>query len=203
MGNAGGTGTLTVKAGRLTGIGRSITIDGEDGSSTRLTDLIQTSAPLRPGDSGGPLLSNGRVIGVDAAATASLRYPDGGGEGFAVPINSALGIVSQVETVRPSATVHVGPTAFLGVSLGRSDFEGQTVRGALVDGVAAESPADKAGIGANDLITSFAGRRVTSSTSLRKLVVQLSPGRKVRLTWIDPYTGANAASVRLVSGPPQ
>jgi S1-C subfamily serine protease len=203
VGNAGGTGTLTVKAGRLTGIGRSITIDGEDGSSTRLTNLIQTSAPLRPGDSGGPLLSNGRVIGVDAAATASLRYPDGGGEGFAVPINSALGIVSQVETARPSATVHVGPTAFLGVSLGRSDFEGQTVRGALVDGVAAESPADKAGIGANDLITSFAGRRVTSSTSLRKLVVQLSPGRTVRLTWIDPYTGANTASVRLVSGPPQ
>ena len=202
VGNAGGTGTLTVKAGRLTGLGRSITIDGEDGSSTRLTNLIQTSAPLRPGDSGGPLLSNGRVIGIDAAASTSLRYP-GGGEGFAVPINSALGIVSQVETAHRSATVHVGPTAFLGVSLGRSDFEGQTVRGALVDGVAAESPADKAGIGANDLITSFAGRRVTSSTSLRKLVVQLSPGRTVRLTWIDPYTGTNTASVRLVSGPPQ
>jgi S1-C subfamily serine protease len=202
VGNAGGTGTLTVKAGRLTGLGRSITIDGEDGGSTRLTNLIQTSAPLRPGDSGGPLLSNGRVIGIDAAASTSLRYPDGG-EGFAVPINSALGIVTQVETDQRSATVHVGPTAFLGVSLGQSDFEGQTVRGALVDGVASESPADKAGIGANDLITSFAGRRVTSSTSLRNLVVQLSPGRTVRLTWIDPYTGTNTASVRLVSGPPQ
>ena len=157
---------LTVKAGRLTGLGRSITIDGEDGSSTRLSGLIETSAPLRPGDSGGPLLSDGRVIGIDAAASTSLRYPDGGGEGFAIPINSALGVVSQVETGHRSATVHVGPTAFLGVSLGRSDVRGETVRGALVDGVAAESPADKAGIGANDLITSFAGRRVTSSTSL-------------------------------------
>ena len=85
VGNAGGTGTLTVKAGRLTGLGRSITIDGEDGSSTRLTNLIQTSAPLRPGDSGGPLLSNGRVIGIDAAASTSLRYPDGGGRASRFP----------------------------------------------------------------------------------------------------------------------
>jgi len=203
VGNAGGTGTLTVKAGKLTGLARSITIDGEDGSSTRLTGLIETSAPLRPGDSGGPLLSDGRVIGIDAAASTSLRYPDGGGEGFAIPINSALAVASQVETGHRSATVHVGPTAFLGVSLGRSDVRGQTVRGALVDGVARESPADNAGIDANDLITSFAGRRVTSSTSLRNIVVQVSPGRTVRLTWIDPYTGTNTASVRLVSGPPQ
>ena len=192
-----------MKAGRLTGLGRSITIDGDDGSSTRLSGLIETSAPLRPGDSGGPLLSDGRVIGIDAAASTSLRYPDGGGEGFAIPINSALGIASQVETGHRSATVHVGPTAFLGVSLGRSDVRGETVRGALVGGVAAESPADKAGIGANDVITSFDGRRVTSSTSLRNLVVRVSPGRTVRLTWVDPYTGTNTASVRLVSGPPQ
>lgn len=203
VGNAGGTGRLTVKAGRLTGLGRSITIDGEDESSTRLSGLIETSAPLRPGDSGGPLLSKGRVIGIDAAASTSLRYPEGGGEGFAIPIGSALRIASQVETGHRSATVHVGPTAFLGVSLGRSGVRGETVRGALVGGVAAASPADKAGIGAHDVITSFAGRRVTSSTNLRNLVARVSPGRTVRLTWVDPYTGTNTASVRLVSGPPQ
>jgi S1-C subfamily serine protease len=199
VGNAGGTGRLTTKAGTVTGIGRSITIGDEDGSSTRLTGLIETSAPLRPGDSGGPILSAGRVVGVDAAASASVQYPGGSGEGFAIPINSALVVARQVEAGNRSSTVHVGPTAFLGVSIGRSGG----ARGVLVEGVASGSPADRAGVDVGAVITSFAGKRVTSPTSLKGLVLQTVPGRTVQLTWIDPYAGATSASVRLAAGPPQ
>lgn len=201
VGNAGGTGVLTVKTGKVTGLARSITVSDEDGSSTRLTGLIQTSAPLRPGDSGGPLLENGRVVGIDAAASSSIRFPEDG-EGFAIPINRAIAIARQVEAGRTSASVHVGATAFLGVVLGGQDGFGQS-EGAVVENVATGSPADRAGLGPNDVITSFGGKRVTSSTSLRSLVLRTSPGRTVRVTWIDPFAGTTSASVRLVSGPPQ
>ena len=202
IGNAGGTGVLTTKTGRLLRVGRSITVTDDDGSSTRLTGLIETSAPLRPGDSGGPLLSNGRVIGIDAAASSSFRFRDEGGTGFAIPIDTALQIAGRIEAGHSTTTVHVGPTAFLGVALAPSGIA-QDVSGALVQGVSPDSPAATAGIGRDDVITAFAGTRVRSSTDLRKRVLRFAPGRVVRVTWLDRVTGSSSASVRLVSGPPQ
>ena len=65
------------------------------------------------------------------------------------------------------------------------------------------SPAAKAGIGTDDVITTFAGKRVQTVASLRKLVLQASPGQTVRVAWIDPSRGRTSATVRLVAGPPQ
>jgi S1-C subfamily serine protease len=200
VGNAGGTGTLVTKTGRLVRLGRTITVSNEDGSTTRLANLIQTSAALEPGDSGGPLLRRGRVIGVDAAAASSFRL-EGGGAGYAIPIDTALGIVEKIETGRASSIVHIGPTPFLGVMLAPEGYA--DVSGALVEGVSRGSPAELAGIGADDVITSFAGKPVRSSAALRSLVLRFAPGRVVRVTWLDRLTGKNVANVRLVSGPPQ
>jgi S1-C subfamily serine protease len=201
VGNTGGTGTLSTKNGRLVRLGRTITVTNEDGSRTRLAGLIQTSAALEPGDSGGPLLSRGRVIGVDAAAASSFRFEGGGGAGYAIPIDTARGIVGKIEAGHASSTVHVGPTAFLGVALAPVGYG--DVSGALVEGVSQGSPADLAGIGTDDVITSFAGKPVRSSAALRSLVLRFAPGRVVRVTWLDQLTGKNVATVRLVSGPPQ
>jgi S1-C subfamily serine protease len=199
VGNGGGSG-LRTKSGKVTGLGKSITIGEGGGGVTRLTGLIRTNLPLRPGDSGGPLLRDGRVIGMAAAASGDLRFGDSRGEGFAIPISTAVRIAKQIETGKRSATVHVGPTPFLGVALRpRRDF-GQ---GAVVVAVVPRSPADKARIGVGDVITSFAGRRVVSVASLRQLVLRFAPGRKVRITWIDSDSGRRSAMVRLVSGPPQ
>ena len=199
VGNGGGKG-LTTKSGRVTGLGQSITISGDDGVPFTLPGLIETTTPLRSGDSGGPLLSNGQVIGIDAAASGG-SYFRGSGQGYAIPINRALTIAGRIETGRSSSTVHVGPTAFLGVGLGGADES--DVPGALIERVAPGSPADKAGIGVNDVIVAFAGKRVASATALKKLVLRASPGQTVRLTWIDPYRGRTTATVRLVAGPPQ
>jgi S1-C subfamily serine protease len=199
VGNGGGRG-LTTKSGRVTGLGQSITISGDDGTPFTLPGLIETTTPLQSGDSGGPLLSNGRVIGIDAAASGG-SYFRGSGQGYAIPINRALKIAGQIEAGRSSSTVHVGPTAFLGVGLGGPDDS--DVPGALVERVASRSPADKAGIGVNDVIVAFAGKRVASPTALRKLVLQASPGQTVRVAWIDPTGGTTTATVRLVAGPPQ
>jgi S1-C subfamily serine protease len=199
VGNGGGRG-LTTKSGRVTGLGQSITISGDDGAPFTLPGLIESTAPLRSGDSGGPLLSNGRVIGIDAAASGG-SYFRASGQGYAIPINRALKIAGRIESGRSSSTVHVGPTAFLGVRLGGRDDS--DVPGALIERVAAGSPADKAGIGANDVIVAFAGKRVASPAALRNLVLQASPGETVRVAWIDPTRGRTTTTVRLVAGPPQ
>jgi S1-C subfamily serine protease len=198
VGNGGGQG-LTTKSGRVTGLGQSITVSS-GGEPFTLPGLIETTTPLRSGDSGGPLLLGGSVVGIDAAASGGFAY-QGSAQGYAIPINRALKIAGQIEAGRSSSTVHVGPTAFLGVGLGGPDDS--DVPGALVERVASGSPADKAGIGANDVIVAFAGKRVASPTALRKLVLQASPGQTVRVAWIDPTRGTTAATVRLVAGPPQ
>jgi len=98
VGNAGGTDSLTVMTGRITGLRRAITVRGDEGEiSSRLVGLIETSAPLLPGDSGGPLLAAGRVIGVDVAASATSGYAPKS-DAYAIPINTALGIAHQIES---------------------------------------------------------------------------------------------------------
>ncbi|PWU24368.1 MAG: serine protease [Candidatus Rokuibacteriota bacterium] len=202
VGNAGGGGTLSVVRGRIDALGRSIAVSDESGASSRLTGLIETSARLEPGDSGGPLLSHGRVIGIDAAASSGFAFRSSG-PGFAIPIDTAIAISEQVEAGQRSATVHIGPTAFLGVSLGPSDSYSQAAQGAIVEAVVPSSPADSAGLGADDVITSFGGHIVSSPSRLQRLVLQVSPGASMRLTWVDPYGYRRGATVRMVAGPPQ
>ena len=134
VGNAGGTGSLTVSTGKLTGLHQAITVSDDQGGSSRLTGLIETNAQLQPGDSGGPLLnSGGRVIGVDAAGSSGSRFQMSAGDGYAIPIDTAVGIVKQIDAGRRSSTVHIGPTAFLGVALGQPGYTGQDAAGVVVD----------------------------------------------------------------------
>lgn len=202
VGNAGGTG-LTVKSGRVVSVNRSITVRDDDGTPSRLSGLIETTAPLRPGDSGGPLLLDGEVVGMDAAASSTLSFGTASGEGYAIPIDTVLRIARQIEAGHRTSNVHVGPTAYLGVSLADGfGFEGDAT-GAVVQAVSATSPAAKAGLGAGDVIKSFAGRRVRNAAALRAIIVRLSPRQIVRVVWVDPFSGQTSARVRLGSGPPQ
>lgn len=106
VGNAGGTDSLTVMAGRVTGLRRAITVTGDGGRNSRLVGLIETNAAILAGDSGGPLLAGGRVIGVDVASSALSGF--GKNDGYAIPINTAISIARQIESRRRSSTVHVG-----------------------------------------------------------------------------------------------
>jgi S1-C subfamily serine protease len=202
VGNAGGAG-LTVKSGRVVRLSRSITVRGEDGNPARLSGLIETTAPLQPGDSGGPLLLDGEVVGMDAAASSTLSYSMSGGEGYAIPIETVLRIARTIEAGRRTSNVHVGPTAFLGVSVADTRGSEGSAGGAVVQGVSPASPAAKAGLGSGDVITSLAGRRVRTAAALRALIVRLTPGQLVRVVWTDPFSGRTTARVRLISGPPQ
>jgi S1-C subfamily serine protease len=199
IGNAGGTGTLTAAPGRVSGVNQSITAtDQASGSSEQLSGLIAVVANVRPGDSGGALENaGGRVIGVVTAASTGFHFQQGTQEGFAIPIGAALPVGRQIEAGKSSDTVHIGPTAQLGVLVGSSG----SAPGALVVGVVPGAPAQGAGIGDGDAITSLGGMPVDSPTTLTTLIDRYRPGQSTEVGWTDPAGATHSATVVLGSGP--
>jgi len=147
-------------------------------TGTALTDMVQTDAPIAPGSSGGALLdANGRVIGI----TTAVAMTDTGAEGFgfATPIDAARSAAEQLIATGRVVTVWLGvegndldwPTA---QSL---DVEG----GAIVERVRSDSPAERAGLAARDVIVGVNGRPVTSMGMLVVSVRAHRPGESCTL----------------------
>ncbi|HVA29676.1 MAG TPA: trypsin-like peptidase domain-containing protein [Gaiellaceae bacterium] len=202
VGNAGGVGGPPSSArGKVTSIGRSIVASDGQGISEQLTGLIQIDAALRPGDSGGPLLNaNGRVVGMDTAASVSFAFQSAG-EAYAIPINRALALAKQMEAGRASATVHIGTTPFLGVNV--APASGNVSGGALIVGVVPGAPADLAGLVAGDTITALDGQPVATYDQLGAALLQTTAGATVTLSWIDQTGTTQSADVQTIVGPPQ
>jgi len=148
---------------------------------TRYDDFIQTDASINLGNSGGPLFNlEGKVIGINTAIIAPGQSGSIG-IGFAIPSNPASKIISQL--------IEFGETkrGWLGVRIQVVTEEIAEVEklenpeGALVASVSENSPADKAGIKAGDIILEFDGKKVDTMRTLPKLVAQTEVGKKVIL----------------------
>jgi S1-C subfamily serine protease len=202
IGNAGGAGgTPSVVTGAVTALDQTITVTDEGGGNPEtLNGLIQTDAPLQPGDSGGPLLnSSGQVIGIDTAASAGRRFRTGSSVGLAIPINQARAIAAQIQAGHGSTTVHIGLPGFLGVEI--DPTQASAAPGAAVAGVVAGNPAAAAGLAAGDLITSLDGQPITSPDTLTAATTSHHPGDKVTVGWTDPSGTQHHAAVVLAAGP--
>lgn len=126
---AGQGGPPTIAPGIINSLNRTIeATDGAAGFTETLRGMLQTSAQIEPGDSGGPLANaSGQVIGVDTAASSGA-----GAAGFAIPLNSALSAAHRITTNLP------GPGAFLGVLvMPGAGAAGQT---AILSGVTTRKP---------------------------------------------------------------
>ena len=201
IGNAGGVGgTPSESSGQVTGLNRTITASDDNGSSEQLTGLIQTSARLVSGDSGGPLVDrSAHVIGIDTAGSSRFSFRNASAGGFAIPINRAVSIARQITAGHGSATVHIGPSAFLGVQI-RASATGDAP-GADVAGTVSGSPAARAGISAGDVITAVGGRDVASPTDLSSIMQQHHPGDRVAVAWEDEAGNSHTATLSLATGP--
>jgi len=165
----------TVTSGIVSATGRSnVGIIGYE-------DFIQTDAAINPGNSGGPLVNiEGDVIGINTAiATRSGGYQ---GIGFAIPANAAKLIMDDLmktgKVRRGLLGVNIQDvTESLAKSFGKSDSEG-----ALVSQVVPDSPAEKAGIKAGDIILKFNGEAVKGAAHLKNLVGKEKPGATAKLT---------------------
>lgn len=201
-GNAGGTGRLRTVSGQVTGLSRTITASDEQGDAEQLTGLIETSAFVVAGDSGGALEdSAGRVIGMTTAASGDFEFRDVPvSDGYAIPIAKALSIARVIRTGKSTVRIHVGPTAFLGISLSAGAASGA---GVPVAAVTTDGPAAKAGLEAGDVIVRLGGSAVTSSRALRTVMLGKHPGQNVRIVYLDPAGSSRTTTATLVSGPPQ
>jgi len=193
-GNAQGRGGAPKPAhGRIIALHRQIVAQDDSGDSETLTNLIATNAPVEPGDSGGPLEdARNRAIGMVTAGSTSAVH-----RGFAITIRQALLVARQIEQGQSSATVHVGPTAFLGVG-----FKSPTGPAEIAD-VVSGSAAEAAGLVVGDIITSLNGNTVSSSAGVRKIVLSLVPGTTVSIGWTDTTGTPQTGTITPTSGPPQ
>jgi S1-C subfamily serine protease len=202
LGNAGGTGgTPAVVTGTVRAVDQTITASDQGGANAEtLTGLIETDAPIQPGDSGGPLANaNGQVVGMDTAASSARRFNAGATVAFAIPINHALSIAQQIQSGKASSTVHIGLPGFLGVSVDTT--ASGNGNGAVLAGVAAGTPAEGAGMAAGDVITAVNGTAVTTAPSLTAAMQGRHPGDKVTVTWSTQSGGTKSASITLAAGP--
>ncbi|MDZ7748541.1 MAG: Do family serine endopeptidase [Halofilum sp. (in: g-proteobacteria)] len=144
------------------------------------TPFIQTDVAVNPGNSGGPLFNgDGEVIGINS----QIFSRTGGymGLSFAVPINTAMDIVSQL---KEDGTVERG---YLGVSIQPVDrglaesFGLDKPVGALVADVMADSPAKAAGLQSGDVILRFDGRKVSDASALPPMVGRVEPGKSAKV----------------------
>ncbi|HEY6796665.1 MAG TPA: trypsin-like peptidase domain-containing protein [Kineosporiaceae bacterium] len=200
VGNAAGLGgTPSAAAGAVIALDQDIVATDEGGGAPeRLTGLIETDAPVAPGDSGGPLFDGSdQVVGMDTAGTVR-----GGPDAFAVPIGTALAAVKRIESGGGDSA---GAATRAGSRGARSAYLGVQVRdgfgGALVAGVVPGSPAAAAGLAPGDTITGVDGRPVESVDGLAAVMGSLSPGRRVAVTWTDQDGRNRHAQVSLGGAP--
>ncbi len=162
----------TVTSGIISALGRSgINPEGYE-------DFIQTDASINPGNSGGALVNlDGRLVGINTAIFS--RSGGNIGIGFAIPSNMVKAVMTQLiqygEVKRGMLGVQLRSlTPAIAESLGL-----ESSKGALVGQVVEDSPAEKAGIKAGDIITSINGRNVSNSSETRNLIGLLRIGEKV------------------------
>ncbi|UCG79377.1 MAG: trypsin-like peptidase domain-containing protein [Nitrospirota bacterium] len=168
----------TLTTGIISAVGRPLTSQG----GLVIENVVQTDAPINPGNSGGPLIdSGGKMIGINTA----IFSPSGGsvGIGFAIPVNTAKGIIDDLISFGKVRRPSLGVT---GVPLWEefaSSFGLPLTKGILVSTVEKGGPADKAGLRGGservrvsgttiyiggDIITEIAGVKVTSTEDIRR-----------------------------------
>ncbi|HEY1288184.1 MAG TPA: DegQ family serine endoprotease [Burkholderiales bacterium] len=163
----------TVTAGIVSAKGRSL-------PQENFVPFIQTDVAINPGNSGGPLFNmRGEVIGVNS----QIYSRTGGfmGLSFAIPADVALDIQKQL---REKGRVARGRIGVVIQEVSRdlaTSFGLDRARGALVNSVEKGSPADKAGVEATDIIVSYDGKQVESSSDLPRLVGSTRPGQQASL----------------------
>lgn len=168
----------TVTTGIISALQRKSTI-GDVRDRRYYPELIQTDAAINPGNSGGPLLNiKGELIGINVG----IDTPSGGsvGIGFAIPANTAK-YVSEQLIARGKVT-----RGYLGLTPVDIEPEVRSAlkvsQGAYISTISQDSPADKAGLEAGDVVVRFGTTEIRDEVSLRNAIATTEPGTKVPIS---------------------
>ena len=178
IGTALGEFRNTVTTGVISGLGRGINAGSAlEGFVERLDNVIQTDAAINPGNSGGPLMNSaGQVIGINVAVAHGAQNV-----GFAIPINTVKESLNNFKT-----TGKFPAKPFLGVQYQMISQEAALLnnvpQGAYVIEVVTGSPADKAGVKIDDIITEFDGKKLTDEVGgLASIIGKKKVGDSVKV----------------------
>ena len=177
IGTALGSFRNTVTTGVISGLGRGITAgDSFQGYVEKLDDVIQTDAAINPGNSGGPLINSaGQVIGINVAVASGAQNV-----GFAIPVNVVKDALDQY-----NSTGKFAAKAFLGVEYQMVSKESAILnnvpQGAYVVNVISQSPAEKAGIQVDDIISKMDGEVLNEGNTLADVIGKKKSGDTVKL----------------------
>jgi putative serine protease PepD len=198
----------TVTTGIVSALNRPVTtstdpLGQQSNTDPVVTNAVQTSAAINPGNSGGALVNaGGQLVGINSAI-ASLDSSGGSssqsgniGIGFAIPVNEARSIATQLITTGTATHPYVGVSSKDGVVA-----DGPAKRAAAVlTTVVAGTPADKAGLRAGDAIIAVDGNSIDGSLSLVAQVRERNVGDTVTLTIVRNGQTSNV-SVTLINKP--
>ncbi len=161
-----------------------------------LDAFIQTDAAISFGNSGGPLInSRGEVVGITTAIS-----PQASNIGFAIPIGQVMGVLGQLKERGRVSRGYMGVNLTEATPELRSSLHLGPSQGALIEDIAADTPAERAGLRVYDLITAVDDRPVRSDDDLIRYVAAELPGSVNRLTiWRDGAT--SLVRVRLAERP--
>ena len=159
-------------------------------------DFIQTDAPINPGNSGGALVNDrGELVGIN---TAILSHGSGGNEGigFAIPINLARSVMTQILDHGKVNRAYLG-IMIQDITPGISKAMGlKEMKGALVGDVSPDGPAKKAGVQRGDVVLEVNGKQIEDSRELRMTISMMDPNATVNLKLLHNGNPTNV-SVKL------
>jgi S1-C subfamily serine protease len=165
--------TCTVTAGIVSALGRTLRTRG----GGLLESVIQTDAPLNPGNSGGPLVSGaGRVVGINTAMIAPAQ-----GICFAIGIDTAIWVATRLMRDGRVRRSRLGLSAqTVPISTRTRRFHGLTqMAGVMVSDLAPDGPGQQAGLRAGDVLVSFDGAPLTGIDDLHRALTQERAGVEI------------------------
>lgn len=178
VGNSLGQYQNTVTRGIISGVGRSITAQGNNGMTETLTDMLQTDAAINSGNSGGPLVNaGGQLIGINTAVAQ-----DANSLGFAIPIGAAKGLLKQLASGKDIQRAMLG-VRFTSINPAIAKQQNLSEKqGALIaSDPGSNTAAADAGIKKDDIILQVNDYVVGKDGGLNTLISEYQPGDKVNL----------------------
>jgi serine protease Do len=179
----------TTTTGHISALARTVPVSDDQ----KYYNLIQTDAPINPGNSGGPLINiDGETIGINVAVRVNAQ-----GIAFAIPIDEVLEIAARlISTEKLEKCTH----GIVGKTIAESDR-----RAFAVTSVKKDSPAEKAGLQAGDIVTTVGGRKIDRALDIELAFLGQRAGEELAITAVrkdSPVTGKLALVSTSPSGKP-
>lgn len=176
----------TVTKGILSGKDRMVTVKSESGGSM-IMEVLQTDAAINPGNSGGPLVNiNGQVVGVNSLKLVEDKIE---GMGFAIPIETAMGLVERLEIgekiVRPLLGVELTDidNTYL-LYRNNIDIPEEVEGGVVIISVSQGSVAEIAGLQKGDIIVDVEGTTINTMAHFRYMLYKYTVGDQINIKYI-------------------